>query len=124
MDDDRFDRYWRGHPESKIELIDGHLVIGNSMSGSRYVLHGMLASWGPVAALPLAPERLCQSTPEGDNPWMLIAQVEQEHDCDLIVIGRQGRHALEDLMLGSTTRMVLAECSADVLLSTHRPPKP
>jgi nucleotide-binding universal stress UspA family protein len=72
----------------------------------------------------LAPERLRQSTPEGDDPWILIAQVEQEHDCDLIVMGRQGRHALEDLMLGSTTRMVLAECSADVLLSTHRPLKP
>ena len=70
----------------------------------------------------LAPERLCQSTPEGDDPWMLIAQQEQAHDCDLIVIGRQGRHALEDLMLGSTTRMVLAEGSADVLLSTHRAP--
>jgi nucleotide-binding universal stress UspA family protein len=72
----------------------------------------------------LAPERLRQSTAEGEDPWMLIAQQEQEHDCDLIVMGRQGRHALEDLMLGSTTRMVLAECSADVLLSTHRAPKP
>ena len=72
----------------------------------------------------LAPERLRQSTPEGEEPWMLIAQQEQEHDCDLIVMGRQGRHALEDLMLGSTKRMVLAECSADVLLSTHRAAKP
>jgi universal stress protein E len=47
------------------------------------------------------------------------AQKEQEHDCELIVIGRQGRHAVEEL-LGSTTRMVMSECSADVLVSTNR----
>ncbi len=70
----------------------------------------------------LAPERLRQATPEGEDPWMLIAQQEQVHDCDLTVMGRQGRHALEDLMLGSTTRMVLAESGTDVLLSTHRAP--
>jgi nucleotide-binding universal stress UspA family protein len=50
---------------------------------------------------------------------MLIAQQEQEHDCELIVIGRQGRHALSELLLGSTTRMVMSECSADVLVSTR-----
>jgi nucleotide-binding universal stress UspA family protein len=72
----------------------------------------------------LAPERLRQSITEGDDPWILIAQQEQEHDCDLIVMGRQGRHALEELMLGSTTTKVVAECSADVLLSIHRTAKP
>lgn len=56
----------------------------------------------------------------GADPWMLIAQAEQEHDCDLIVIGKHGRNALQDLLLGSTTRMVLAECTADVLVSTSR----
>lgn len=58
-------------------------------------------------------------TPDGADPWMLIAQQEQEHDCELIVIGRQGRHALSELLLGSTTRMVMSECSADVLVSTR-----
>ncbi|HEX6017514.1 MAG TPA: universal stress protein [Burkholderiaceae bacterium] len=72
----------------------------------------------------LAAERLLQSTPEGDDPWMLIAQQEQEHDCDLIVMGRQGRHAIGELMLGSTTRMVLAECRADVLVSVRRAAEP
>jgi nucleotide-binding universal stress UspA family protein len=33
------------------------------------------------------------STPSGADPWMLIVQEEQEHDCDIVVIGRQGRHA-------------------------------
>jgi nucleotide-binding universal stress UspA family protein len=35
-------------------------------------------------------------------------------------MGRQGRHALDELLLGSTARMVLSECSVDVLLSTRR----
>lgn len=64
------------------------------------------------------PARLRLSMPAGADPWVLVAQEEQEHDCDLIVIGKHGRNALEELLLGSTTRMVLAECSADVLVST------
>ena len=67
----------------------------------------------------LAPERLRQLTPEGSDPWTLIAQQERAQDCDLIVMGRQGRHALEELMLGSTTSKVLSECSADVLVSVQ-----
>ena len=67
----------------------------------------------------LAPGRSRWSTPTGSDAWILIAEAEQEHDCDLVVIGRQGRHALDELLLGSTTRMVLAECSADVLVSIH-----
>ncbi|MCG3190563.1 MAG: hypothetical protein LKCHEGNO_03310 [Burkholderiaceae bacterium] len=68
----------------------------------------------------LPAQRLHTSVVEGADPWMLVAQQEQEHDCDLVVIGKHGRHALEDLLLGSTTRMVLSECSADVLVSTSQ----
>jgi nucleotide-binding universal stress UspA family protein len=56
-------------------------------------------------------------TPAG-APWVQVAQQEQEHDCDLVVIGKHGRHALDDLLLGSTTRMVMTECGSDVLVST------
>lgn len=66
------------------------------------------------------PAQLRLSMPAGADPWVLVAQEEQEHDCDLVVIGKHGRNALEELLLGSTTRMVLAECSADVLVSTAR----
>lgn len=59
------------------------------------------------------------STPCGADPWMLILREEQEQDCDLIVIGRQGRHALDEFLLGSTTRTVVAEGSADVLISSR-----
>ena len=77
-------------------------------------LHALAAQFDVPAA------QLRLSMPAGADPWMLIAQEEQEHDCDLIVVGKHGRNALEELLLGSTTRMVLAECSADVLVSTSR----
>lgn len=70
------------------------------------------------AGLDLA--RVRMSTPSGADAWMLIVQEEQEHDCDLVVIGRQGRHAVDEFFLGSTTRMVIAEGSADVLI-VHPP---
>ena len=59
------------------------------------------------------------ASPDGADPWMQIVREELEQDCDLIVMGKHGRHALEELLLGSTTRMVIAECSADVLVSTR-----
>jgi hypothetical protein len=37
------------HPERKIELIDGRLVIGNSLRGSSFVLWDLLASFSPDA---------------------------------------------------------------------------
>jgi nucleotide-binding universal stress UspA family protein len=67
----------------------------------------------------LAADRYRLVAPDGASPWMQIVQQEQEHDCELIVIGRQGRHAVDELLLGSTTRMVMSECSADVMVSTH-----
>ena len=33
--DDRIERMWRESPESKLELIDGRLIVGNSLAGSR-----------------------------------------------------------------------------------------
>lgn len=56
--DDWFERYERDTPEHKLELIDGRLVIGNSLAGSRYYLHDLLDGWGTEAVLPFAaPER-------------------------------------------------------------------
>lgn len=45
-----------------------------------------------------------------------ILEQEEEHDCDLVVMGRQGQSAAEDLLLGSVSRRVLAEAEADVLV--------
>jgi nucleotide-binding universal stress UspA family protein len=77
-------------------------------------LHDLAADTGLDAG------RVHFSTPGGADPWMLIVQEEQEHDCDLVVIGRQGRHAVDEFLLGSTTRMVIAEGAADVLVASRR----
>lgn len=55
---------------------------------------------------------------EGDASQRLLEQ-EQERDVDLVVMGKHGRSATEDLLLGSVTKHVLAEGSADVLVSTR-----
>jgi nucleotide-binding universal stress UspA family protein len=55
----------------------------------------------------------------GMAPWLHIVRLEQEHDCDLIVIGKHGANAFEELLLGSTTNTVIAESAADVLVGTR-----
>ena len=52
---------------------------------------------------------------EGDAS-ACIAQ--QERDCDLVVMGKQGRSAAKDFLLGSVSRHVLAESNIDVVIST------
>ncbi|MFK8331799.1 universal stress protein [Pseudomonas sp. BJa5] len=52
----------------------------------------------------------------GDPSWR-IAEKEQELDCDLIVVGKQGENALEELLIGSVTKHVLNESQCDVLVS-------
>ena len=54
---------------------------------------------------------------EGDATLRLIEQ-EQVKTCDLVVVGKHGQSAAEDLLLGSTTKHLLAEGQADVLVST------
>jgi hypothetical protein len=46
---------WENLPESKLEVIDGRLIAGNSLGGSRYLLWAILQLLGPRAALALAP---------------------------------------------------------------------
>lgn len=49
-----------------------------------------------------------------------IVEHEQENDCDLVVLGKQGQSATEDLLLGSVSQHVLAEGSTDVPVYTVR----
>jgi nucleotide-binding universal stress UspA family protein len=60
---------------------------------------------------------------EGD-PSQRIVEHEQERDIDLVVLGKHGQSAAVDLLLGSTTKHVLAEGSADVLVCTDRQKAP
>ena len=54
------------------------------------------------------------------NPSLAVIEQEQEADCDLIVIGKHGAGMVEDFLLGSVTKHVLAESAGDVLVSTAR----
>lgn len=56
---------------------------------------------------------------EGDASQRIIEH-EQEKDCDLVVLGKHGQSATEDLLMGSVSKHVLAEGSSDVLVSTAR----
>ncbi|MDO9604308.1 universal stress protein [Hydrogenophaga sp.] len=56
---------------------------------------------------------------EGD-PSLRMAQQELALDCDLVVLGKHGQSAAEDLLLGSVTQHMLVEGSVDVLVSTAR----
>ena len=51
----------------------------------------------------------------GDASRVILVQ-EQELDCDLIVMGKHGQGMIEELLLGSVTKHVLAESVGDVLV--------
>lgn len=68
-----------------------------------------------VGASGLAPERVSQLVVPGDVSQRILEQ-EQESDCDLIVVGKHGEGMFEELLLGSTTKHLLAESQCDVLV--------
>jgi nucleotide-binding universal stress UspA family protein len=54
------------------------------------------------------------------DPSIAVLEEEQEIDCDLIVIGKHGTGMVEDFLLGSVTKHVLAGSAGDVMVSTTR----
>lgn len=74
-------------------------------------LHALAAR----AALP--PGRWEPCVVEGD-PSFRLAELEQEHDCDLLALGKHGSSMAADLLLGSVTQHLLVEGTVDVLVST------
>jgi nucleotide-binding universal stress UspA family protein len=52
-------------------------------------------------------------------PTLRILEHEQSLDVDLIAMGKHGQSTLEELLLGSVTKHVLAYCSSDVLIAGH-----
>jgi len=56
---------------------------------------------------------------EGEASQRIIEH-EQAQGCDLVVLGKHGQSVTEDLLLGSVSKHVLAEGSADVLVCTAR----
>lgn len=68
-----------------------------------------------AAAAGLEPREYSARIVHGD-PSQQFVVLEQEYDCDLIVLGKHGRHVAEELLLGSLTKHVLAESQCDVLV--------
>jgi universal stress protein E len=73
-------------------------------------MHAFLQSSG------MDPARVPTAILKGD-PTLRIIEQEQELDCDLIVIGKQGETVTEEFLLGSVTKHVLQQSQSDVLIS-------
>jgi Putative restriction endonuclease len=58
MSTDLFDDYHAWFPGTKIELVNGQLIIGNSLIHSRRLLQQILRGWGIEAIVALAPAQL------------------------------------------------------------------
>jgi len=50
---DTFYEFLGSHPEAKLELLDGRLIVGNCLDGSRLLLQQILRGWGAEAAVAL-----------------------------------------------------------------------
>ncbi len=50
-----FESFSRHRPEGKLELIDGRLIVGNTIVGSRLLLRQILQGWKADAAIAFAP---------------------------------------------------------------------
>lgn len=70
-----------------------------------------------IAQSGLAPQAYQLRLTEGQAAQKILAEA-KEGNCDLIVIGKHGRQAAEELLLGSVTNHVIAEAECDVLVST------
>lgn len=62
LTDEEFERFIRAWPESKLELLEGKLLVGNCLDGSRLLFQQILRGWKAEAAVALgAPEQWLQA---------------------------------------------------------------
>lgn len=71
-----------------------------------------------ASALAIPTSRLTRLVVHG-AATLQILEHEQSLDIDLIAMGKHGQSALEELLLGSVTKHVLAYSSGDVLVAGH-----
>src|SRR4028118_2285091 len=66
FEEELFHDFTEHHPEGKLELIDGCLIVGNNLVGSRLLLRQILQGWKADAAVALAPvEHWIEALKEG-----------------------------------------------------------
>ncbi|MGF1524009.1 MAG: Uma2 family endonuclease [Leptolyngbyaceae cyanobacterium] len=70
---ERFEDFVNHHPENKLELINGQLIVGNSLVGSRLLLRQILQGWGAEAAIALAPVETWLAALAAGYEWSLLA---------------------------------------------------
>jgi nucleotide-binding universal stress UspA family protein len=51
------------------------------------------------------------------NASSRLLEAEEEHDIDLIVLGKQGNGWFKELILGSTTKHLLTDSRTDLLIA-------
>jgi len=90
-------------------------IIQRYRTGSRAESLRRLEDLASAESLPAGSTQLL-AVHADSAPQLILAQ-EQEHDCDLIVVGKHGVSVVEELLLGSTTKHVLGEAQGDVLIS-------
>lgn len=71
-----------------------------------------------VATLEIPASRLSRKLVHGAT-MLRIIEHEQTTDADLIVMGKHGQSMMEELLLGSVTKHVLAYSSSDVLIAGY-----
>jgi Uma2 family endonuclease len=59
MTDEDFDAFVNSIPESKLELIDGQLIVGNGLIATKLLLREILKGWSIAAGLALIDRQLC-----------------------------------------------------------------
>lgn len=105
--------------ESKLEFASvGEDVLERYRMASRQEAQADLDRL--VAEAGLDSGRVSARVIHGPTSRVILAQ-EQEQDCDLIVMGKHGQGVMEDLLLGSVTKHVLAEAAGDVLVVCDHP---
>ena len=100
-----------------VSLIWLDCLISLSSSSSSRTSTARCASTGQLrSSAELDDARVELLVRQGDVSQRILEQ-EQEADCDLIVIGKHGKDAIEELLLGRVTRHVLTEAQGDILVS-------
>lgn len=102
--------------ESKLEFagVDERIVSQYRTMARQDALNRLQ---GLLETARLDPDAVRLSVRHGDAPRVILTE-ESELDCDLIILGKHGQGAMEELLLGSVTKHVLSEAACDVLVAS------